>query len=83
VTCTPFAGAVFRGHFEQVFAVVSDGAAGDGVEVAAGEHLGERALAAAVRSHDGVDFARVDGEVDALENFAFANFGVQIFDFEK
>ena len=27
-------------------------------------------------------FAGIHGEVDALENFAIADFGVQIFDFE-
>ena len=77
-----FAGAVFGGHFEQVLAVVSDGAAGDHVEVAAGEHLGERAFAAAIGPHDGMDFTGVHGEADAFENFTIANFGVQIFDFE-
>jgi hypothetical protein len=30
-----------------------------------------------------MDFARVHGEVDALENFAIAYFGVQIFDLEE
>jgi hypothetical protein len=29
-----------------------------------------------------MDFASVDREVDTLENFPFANLGVQIFDFE-
>jgi hypothetical protein len=29
-----------------------------------------------------VHFTGVHGEIDALENFAIANFGVQIFDFE-
>ena len=57
-------------------------AVGDRVQFASGEHLRERALAGAVRPHDGVHFARVDGEVDALENFAVANRRVQVFDFE-
>src|SRR5205085_5338279 len=46
------------------------------------EHLRERALAGAVRAHDRVDLARVDGEVEALENFFIAYGGVEIFDFE-
>ena len=37
-----------------------DAAAGDLVAVAAGEHLGERALAGAVRAHDGVHLAGAD-----------------------
>ena len=57
-------------------------AAGDRVQFAAGQHLGERALAAAVGPHDGMHFTGVHGEVDALQNFTIANFGVQIFDFE-
>ena len=57
-------------------------AAGDRVQIAAGQHLGQRALAAAVGPHDGMHFTGVDGEVDALQNFTIANFGVQIFDFE-
>ncbi len=77
-----FAGAVFGREFEQVFAVVGDAAAGNDVELAAGQHLGQRAFAAAVGAHDGVDFTGVHGEVDALQNFTIANFGVQIFDFE-
>ena len=77
-----FARPILGGHFEQVLAVVGDASAGDLVKFAAGEHLGQRALAAAVGPHDGMDFTGVHGEVDAFQNFTIANFGVQIFDFE-
>ena len=49
----------------------------------AGEHLGERALARAVRSHDGVDLARLHREVDALEDFLVADARVQVLDFQQ
>ena len=53
---------------EQILAVVRHGTAGDVVRGVAGEHLRERALARAVRAHDGVDFAALHGERDALED---------------
>ena len=46
------------------------------MKVPAGQHLGQRALARAVRPHDGVDFAGMDGEIDALRDFTIANGGV-------
>src|SRR4029078_12899641 len=63
-----FAGALLGIEVEQILAVELDGAAGDLVAALAGEDVGERALAGAVRPHDRVHFARTDGEVDALEN---------------
>ena len=50
--------ALLRLHLEQILAVVGDRAAGDLVRRIPGEHLRERALARAVRPHDGVHFAR-------------------------
>ena len=47
-----------------------------------GEHLRERGLAGAVRSHHGVHLARIHREVDALEDFLIADGGVKIFDFD-
>ena len=63
-----FARAFLGIEVEQILAVVNHLAAGHVVTVAAGQHGGERAFAAAVRAHDGVDFAGVDGEADALED---------------
>ena len=54
-----FAGGVFGLHRQQVLAVEEDFAAGDVVALAARQHLRQRALARAVRAHDGVDFAGV------------------------
>jgi len=59
-------GALFGVEFEQVFAVIGDGTFGYGVELTAGQDLRQRALAGAVGAHDGVDFAGIDGEVDAF-----------------
>ena len=39
------------------------------VQVAARQDLRQRALAGAVRPHDGMHFAGIHGEIDALENF--------------
>ncbi len=58
--------ALFGRHREKILAVVRHGAAGDLVRRIARQHLRERALAGAVRAHDGVDFAGFDGEIDAL-----------------
>ena len=65
-----FAGPLLGVHVEQVLALVEDLALGDLVGVAAGQDAGERALAGAVRPHDGVDLAGVDRQVDALEDLA-------------
>ena len=48
-----------------------------------GEHLRERALAGAVRAHDGVDLAGVHGEVDPLRISLSPTRGVEIFNFEQ
>ena len=44
----------------------------------AGEHTRERALAGAVRSHDGVHFAGADAERQALQNVLALGAGAQI-----
>jgi len=77
-----FAGAIFGRHFQQVFPVVNNFAGGHLVKIPAGQDLRERAFARAVGSHNGVHFAGVDGQVDALENFASGDIGMQILDFE-
>ena len=63
-----FAGAVFRRQLEEVLAVVGHRAAGHFDFGVAGEHARERALARAVRAHDGVDLALVHLQIDAAED---------------
>jgi hypothetical protein len=72
--------ALFRIQREQVDAVVDHRAGGDFVTVAAGEHVAQGRFAGAVRPHDGVDFARIHGKAEALENFLALNADVQVFD---
>ena len=52
------------------------------IGLATGQHLRERALARAVRPHDGVHLAGIHLQVDALEDLVVFNFGVQILDFQ-
>ena len=76
-------GALLGLELEEVDAVEGDRAA-DVVAVASDEHVGERALARTVRSHDRVHLARRDGQVDALEDRLVLVFqlDVQIADFQ-
>ena len=55
-------------HFEQVLAVQFYGAAIDMVSGVPCNHFGERAFAGAVRAHDGVDFSRLDLEIDPFQD---------------
>ncbi len=48
------------------------------IALAAREHVRERALAGAVRSHDGVDLTRGEVEVDPLEDLLAVHAGPQI-----
>ena len=63
-------GALVRLHLEQVLAVEQDFAVGDLVAGLAGEHMGQRRLARAVRAHDGVHLALVRGQRQAVEDLA-------------
>ena len=65
----PFACPLFGLQREQVLALVQHAACGDGERRVAGKDLRERALARAVRSHDRVHLAGLDGEIDAAKNF--------------
>ena len=74
-----------RRPLEDVLALVADAALGDLVARVAGDDVGQRALAGAVRPHQRVDLALVDGQVDALEDllasiaacrFSISNIGV-------
>ena len=75
--------AVFGRHGQQVLAFVLDLALGHQVNVAPGQHLGQRRLARAVRTHDGVDLALVHPKVHAAQDFVFSNSSMQILDLEK
>ena len=75
--------ALLGRHLKEVLAVERDRAGRDRVHLAAGEHLRERALARAVRPHDGVHLARVDGQVDPLEDLLAVDFRAKAADFEK
>ena len=57
-------------------------ACGDGVARPAREHVGEGALARAVRSHDGVHLARANFERQAVEDLLALDADVQIVDRE-
>ena len=70
-------------QLQQVLAIEADAAGGDLVLLAPGQHLGQRALAGAVRAHDGVHLARLDREVDALEDLAALDGHVQVLDLEQ
>ena len=67
---------------EDGFAVEENVAGGNRVVGMAGDCLGERGFAGAVRAHDGVDLAAVDDQREALDDFLFADGDVEIFDFE-
>ena len=43
-----------------------------------GDHVGQRALAGAVRPHQRVNLALIDGQIDALEDFFILNRDVQV-----
>src|SRR4051794_32177602 len=60
-------GALVDAHGEDVFAVERHRALGDLIARVAGDGVGERRLAGAVRPHDRVGLTLLDGEVDALE----------------
>ena len=67
---------------QQVLAVERHAAAGDLVALAAGQHVGQRALARAVGSHDGVHLARADVEVEAVEDLCAVDLDVEVLDLE-
>ena len=77
----PFARAIFGRELDEILAVVGDAATGDFNFGMAGQGARERALARAVRSHDGVDLALLHGQVDAAEDVFRAAADLQILDF--
>ena len=64
----PCAGALVDFHVQQVLAVQQNLALGDFVAWVAGNSVGQGGLAGAVRPHDGVGLAGVDGQVDAVQD---------------
>src|SRR5680860_1582669 len=70
------AGAGVDAHGQDVFAVEQDGAALDVISGVAGDRVGEGGLACAIRAHDRVDLALVDGEVDATQDLRGALVGL-------
>ena len=78
----PDGGALGRIHFEDRLAVVEDVAFGHLIVLAAGEDVGQRRLAGAVRAHDGGDLAGFHRQVQAADDFGAVidDAGVQVLD---
>ena len=76
-------GALVRRHFEEVFPLEQDLAAGDFIARLAGDDVGQRRFAGAVRPHDRMDLARIYLERQPVENFALFDTDLQIFDFKQ
>src|SRR5699024_4893973 len=80
------AGALVDAHLEHVLAVEGDLAGGDLVLGVTGDRVGEGGLARAVGAHDRVGLARLDGEVDPLEDLLGAlrglDGGVEVLDLQ-
>ena len=74
-------GTLLGVEFQQVDSLVSDGSGGHLIVLVTCNHLGESALAGAVRPHDRVDFARFDGKRQPVEDRRIADAGTEIFDF--
>ena len=73
---------VFRVQLQQVLAVIDHPARRHLVAVPARQDRRQRALAAAVRAHDGVDFAGIDPQVDAFENLFALHPGGEVLNFQ-
>ena len=76
-------GALVRRHLEQVLALEQDLAAGDLIAGLAGDDVGQRRFAGAVRPHDRVDLALVHGERQPVENLTLLDTNLQIFHFKQ
>ncbi len=75
-------GALVRRHLQQVLALEQDLAAGDLIAGLAGDDMGQRRFAGAVRPHDRVHLALVHGERKPMEDLAILDPNLQILDFE-
>src|SRR4029453_11155024 len=78
----PFTRALVGIHLEQILALEQDRTARDLVFGMARQRPRERTLARAVRPHDGVNFAGVDGQIDPAEDLLAFSFYLQIRDFK-
>src|SRR5262249_32975565 len=78
----PLGRSLVRTQFEQVNAIEQYLSGGDLVSRFARQNVRKRRLARTVRSHDGVDFALVYSQVEAVENVAASDIDVQILDFK-
>ncbi len=67
---------------QQIGAFERHRAAGDLVVRLAGQHVRERRLARAVRSHDGVHLARLHGKIEALEDLPAIHRDLKVLDIE-
>ncbi len=76
-------GALVRRHLQQVLALEQDLAAGHLVAGLAGDDVGQRRLAGAVRPHDRVDLARIHGQRQPVEDFALLDADLQVLDFKQ
>src|SRR5262245_48829566 len=77
-----FPSAVFRRHLQQILALIQDFSLCDLVAFAARQNLRQRALARSIGSHDCVDLAGVDPQIDPLQNLLAADASVQILDLQ-
>ena len=78
-----FTGALFGRHREQVLSFVEHFPFGDFEAVTSRQHLCQRALPRAVRSHDGVHFARLNRQIDAVKDLAPFGIRVQVLDLDQ
>src|SRR5262249_20358262 len=69
-------------HLQQIRSLVNHLARSDIITVAPRQDCRQRAPAAAVWAHDGMDLARVDRQADALEDLLFLHARVEVFDFK-
>ena len=77
-----FAGTVFGRHRQKVAAAEFDRAGSNLISGFAAQKIGQRRLAGAVRPHNRVDFALVDRQVEAFDDFPAGHAGMQILNFQ-
>ena len=76
-------GALVGLHRQHVLPFEQDPALRDEVFLLAGEHIGERRLARAVRAHAGMDLPLLDREIETVEDLLGVDLDVQVFDFKQ
>ena len=78
----PFPRALFWSKLQKVFPEVCDASTGDFVLLPSSKNVGEGAFSGAVRSHDGVYFAGLHFQSDALEDALALDAGMQVVDLQ-